>query len=270
MDIVTLLPLPSPIPELPNLRDLGGWRTADGRTVKTGRLFRSTDFRSLTRDTQSALAPLGLRTVYDLRAATERATLPDPVLAGVTEIPLDVLADEKTALPGNLGQVLTDPAVAHRLTEETEGKVIDLMIGTYRQFITMPSANIAYRRFYLGLLGENEVPALFHCTTGKDRTGWAAASFLSLMGVERDDVYLDYLETNKRLLPALQPLFDAFTAAGGNPALLHPLLGVDELYLDAAFTSLEENYGTLSSYFETALGIDADAQSTLRERYLVG
>jgi len=264
------LPSPSPIAALPNLRDLGGWAGHDGRTVVTGRLFRSTDFRSVPDDAPQVLRVLGLRTIYDLRSAAERQALPDPAIDGVTDVPLDVLAGESQAIPGNLGQLLTDPQVAQQLNEQMEGKAVEMMADTYRKFITMDSAKDAYRRFYRGLLGEDSGPALFHCTTGKDRTGWAAASFLSLMGVDRDHVYVDYLETNTRLLPALAPLFDGFAAAGGDPDLLKPLLGVDRAYLDAAFDEVDKTFGDVSNYFAGALGIDAAAQQALREAYLVG
>ncbi len=264
------LPAPSPIVALPNLRDLGGWAGADGRTTVTGRLFRSTDFRTVVNDAPQVLAPLGLRTIYDLRSTAETTDLPDPELDGVADVHLDVLADEKNAVPGNLGKLLSDPKVVHALNDQMEGKATDAMADTYRKFITMDSAHTAYRRFYLGLLGEDHGPALFHCTTGKDRTGWAAASFLSLMGVARDDVYSDYLATNDRLLPALQPLFDSFEKAGGDAALLRPLLGVEKQYLDAAFDELDSTYGTVAGYFAQALGIDTHAQNELRTRYLVG
>ncbi|MFZ2511286.1 MAG: tyrosine-protein phosphatase [Gordonia sp. (in: high G+C Gram-positive bacteria)] len=264
------LPAPSPIGALPNLRDLGGWHGADNRTVATGRLYRSTDFRSVEGDAQQVLAPLRLRTIYDLRSTAETTDLPDPRMDGVHDVHLDVLADEKTAIPGNLGTMLTDPKVVQALTAQTEGAAADLMAGTYRKFVTMDSAHAAYRRFYLGLLGEDSGPALFHCTTGKDRTGWAAASFLSLMGVDRDDVYTDYLETNERLLPALAPLFDTFEKSGGDADLLRPLLGVEKQYLDAAFDELDSTYGTVATYFAQGLGIDADSQDKLRASYLVG
>ncbi len=262
------LPALSPISVLPNLRDLGGWTAAGGRPVRTGKLFRSTDFRSVPADACDVLAPLRLRTVYDLRSAAERRALPDPAIDGVTGVPLDVLADRAQAVPGDLGRILDDPEVVHRLTAQMDGAVAELMADTYRGFIAMGSAKAAYRRLYLGLLGEDHGPALFHCTTGKDRTGWAAASFLSVMGVDRDAVYADYLETNNRLLPALAPLFDKFASLGGDPELLKPLLGVDRSYLDAAFGELEKTFGDVATYFADGLGIDADAQARLRDTFL--
>ena len=68
--------------------------------------------------------------------------------------------------------------------------------------------------------------AALHCTTGKDRTGWAAAALLMLLGVSYDDVLTDYLLTNQQLLPSMQPLLDRFAAEGGDPELLLPVFGV--------------------------------------------
>jgi Tyrosine phosphatase family len=69
---------------------------------------------------------------------------------------------------------------------------------------------------------------VFHCTTGKDRTGWAAAATLLLLGVSTDDVFADYLPTNDQLHPALQPLLGQFRSIGGDPDLLKPVVGVQK------------------------------------------
>ncbi|KJR06311.1 tyrosine-protein phosphatase [Gordonia sihwensis] len=263
---------PSPFPVLPNLRDLGGWVGVDGRPVRHGMLFRSTDFRSIVHDSSAVAeiaATLGLRTVYDLRSAGETEAMPDPVWADVAEVHLDVLADAQTAVPANLATVLTDPAGVAEINRVLEsGGAISTMAGTYRQMITLDSAKTGYRRFYEGLLGEDRSPALFHCTTGKDRTGWASASFLSLMGVARDDVFSDYLLTNDRLVPALAPVFEKFTAAGGDVDALRQVLGVRPEYLEAAFDEVDRVHGGMEAYFAEALGIDSAAQSELRERFL--
>ncbi|ALG83587.1 tyrosine-protein phosphatase [Gordonia phthalatica] len=263
---------PSTVPALPNLRDLGGWSGADGRPVRYGMLFRSTDFRALVDDaaaTQQLHAALGLRTVYDFRSTAETDAMPDPTWDDVAPVHLDVLADTSTAVPANLATVLTDPAAVAQVNEFLAGQgAAQKMVGTYREMITADSARNSYSRFYRGLLGEDRSPALFHCTTGKDRTGWAAASFLSLMGVSRDDVFRDYLLTNDRLVPALAPVFEKFAAAGGDPDLLTNVLGVRAEYLEAAFDEVDTVHGSLEAYFADALGIDAVAQQALRDRFL--
>uniref|UniRef100_UPI0025B8139D tyrosine-protein phosphatase n=1 Tax=Brevibacterium sp. TaxID=1701 RepID=UPI0025B8139D len=105
---------------------------------------------------------------------------------------------------------------------------------------------------------------LFHCTTGKDRTGWAAAAALLLLGVDEEDVFADYLLTNRDLLPAFQGLFEQFTAAGGDPEILKPVLGVDPSYLHAALDEMRRHFGSIHGYFSDGLGLDAQAQGELR------
>ncbi|MEJ9077185.1 tyrosine-protein phosphatase [Gordonia malaquae] len=259
---------PSPVGSLVNLRDLGGWTGSDGRTVRTGMLFRSADFRPLTDDDAPAYQALGVRTVYDFRSAGERESAPDPMFDGASNVGLDVLADSSMAVPANLAEFFSDPALVAKAGEQLSGgKAVEAITSTYRDLVTLPSARAAYRQFFAGLAsGAN--PSLFHCTAGKDRTGWAAAAFLTLLGVSRDDVLTDYLLTNERLVPSLQPIFDKFAAAGGDPAVLLPVFGVREEFLAASFDEVSNVHGSIEQYFADGLGINADTQATLRATFL--
>ncbi|GAB88974.1 tyrosine-protein phosphatase [Gordonia rhizosphera] len=252
-----------------NLRDLGGWATTDGRRVTRGRLFRSAALDRASDADRGTLVGLGLRSIYDLRSIAETQAAPDPVLAGVVGIHLDVVADAQSiSAPANLDKVLSDPETVALASEKlADGSGVARMVESYRELVNLPSALASYRALFIGLLDDDA--ALFHCTAGKDRTGWAAASLLTLLGVERDDVYRDYLLTNEQFLPAIAHIFDGFAAAGGDPELLRPLLGVRADYLDAAFAEVEQLFGTVERYFAEGLGIDDDAQAELRERYLV-
>ena len=262
---------PSPLPTLPNLRDLGGWIGDGGRPVTYGKVFRSTDFRAV-KDPSTVLAQIPLQTVYDLRTTGEITATPDPRMDGVTDLHLDVLADyaSQGAMPAQMNAALEItpeqlPALREKLLAfDVKGKMSD----SYRAMVSSDSGKKAYRRFYEGLLHQDPQPALFHCTTGKDRTGWAAASFLSLMGVSKDDVYTDYLLTNDRLVPALKPITDKWVDAGGSLDEIIPILGVEKEYLDSAFDELEKNFSDVTGYFTTALGLDEDKQNALRERFL--
>ena len=121
---------------------------------------------------------------------------------------------------------------------------------------------------YRLLLEEDDLPVLYHCTTGKDRTGWATAALLTLLGVSEEHVYREYLLTNEQLLPALEPLFTRFEAHGAPRELLVPVLGVDRSYLDESFRALREAFGTIEAYFSDGLGITPSEQELLRERLL--
>jgi protein-tyrosine phosphatase len=77
--------------------------------------------------------------------------------------------------------VLADPKAAEAMLGD--GKAVNLFKESYRELITPPSALAGCRQFFSAIAEDERTPALFHCTTGKDRTGWAAAAILLLLGV---------------------------------------------------------------------------------------
>ena len=254
------------IASLPNLRDLGGWPTAGGGHVRRGLLYRSTDLGKLSDADVPAVAALGLRVVYDLRTESERTAEPDRVPAGADHVVLDVLADAPGAGPAQLLAVLSDPTAA--AAELGAGRGAAIMAEAYRDTARLGSALRAYRRLFSDLAQERNRPALFHCTTGKDRTGWASAAMLMLLGVSDEDVMVEYLLTNDQLLPALRPVFDRFASAGGDPELLRSVLGVEPGYLEAGLDEMRGRYGTIAGYFSDGLGLDADVQAALRDAFV--
>ncbi len=254
-----------------NLRDLGGWRTTGGATVATGALYRSTELSGLTDAGLDVLRGLGLVTVFDLRGTAERDAQPDRLPSGVADVHLDVLADapgNPTAAVANLPKLLADPAAIDPFLED--GSVTEQMAGAYRAIVGSPSALTSYATMFTTIAEDAHRPALFHCTTGKDRTGWGAAALLSLLGVSRDDVFTDYLATNTEILPLTQPMYDTFAANGGDPDLLRPFLGVDRSYLDAAFDEMTTRFGSIDGYFTDGLGLGADVTDALRTGLTTG
>lgn len=250
------------IPSVPNLRDIGGYEVAGGGRVKMGQLYRSVDLSHLHGDDVAALAGLGIRTVFDLRTEGERAAQPDVLPPGAAAVVCDVLAGDKQAAPAQLFDSLVDPAATEKLLGD--GKAAALFEEGYRLIVGLPSALAAYRAFFEAIAQDACRPALFHCTTGKDRTGWAAAMTLLLLGVPEDDVFYDYMLTNRDLLPSLKPLYDRFAAAGGDPHLLDPVMGVERVYLQTALDEMRAQYGSVEAYFADGLGIGAAQQAALR------
>lgn len=251
-----------PIPSLPNLRDLGGWATTDGGSVRRGQVFRSTALHALADEDVALFGNLGIRTVYDLRTEAETVKQPDRVLDGVEYRELDVVADSPATATALVMEVLVNPPARAELLGGGKGE--QAFVDAYRELITLPSAWSSYHRLFTELADPKCRPGLFHCTTGKDRTGWAAAALLLLVGVAEDDVMDDYLLTNAQLLPFLQPHFDEFAAAGGDPDVLLPVLGVEPKYLEASLGEMRAQYGTIEQYFTDGLHIDASTQLTLR------
>lgn len=255
-----------PLTSAPNMRDLGGIPVTGG-VVQPGLIYRSASLAKLDDADESAFAKLDITTVYDLRTAAERDGAPDRLPDGTRTIWLDVLSDAADNITASLPQFLADPAALEAAFGN--GRANEYLAEANRNFVSMRSALTAYRRFYLDLIDENRTgAALFHCTTGKDRTGWAATSLLLLLGATEEDVRADYLETNTDLAPALQPMLDALRDKGVNTDLLQPILGVRDSYLDAALDELRTQYGNIENYARAGLEL-TDAQiDTLRTRFI--
>ena len=252
------------IAAMPNFRDAGGHATAGGGRMRLGFLYRSDQPAGLGPDDEARLASLGLRTVFDLRTAAEIAMEPGMAPAGATRVRLDVLADERDGAPARIIAMLSDP---RRASEELAGgRAAAMFSRVYRSLVATPSAIDGYRRFCLGLLDERGAPALVHCTTGKDRTGWACAALQSLAGVPRETVYRDFLASTPRILGKYRTHLAAFAAAGGDPDVLTPVLGVLPEYLDAAFDEVAARHGSIESWFAVGLGLGDEAVEALRAR----
>jgi protein-tyrosine phosphatase len=254
------------IASVPNLRDLGGYRTTDGKTIASGLVYRSNQLSGISPGDMEELAALKLKNAFDLRTAEERAKRPEELPKGVHYVVLDVLADSPQAGPAQLEKLMADPKRAN--AELAGGKVEAAFEASYREFVSLPSARREFAKLYRSLGNRTQVPAVFHCTTGKDRTGWAAAAFLTLVGVPKDTVVKDYLRSNDYILPAYEKAIDGFVAAGGDPSIPPAILGVKKEYLDAAFEEMRTKYGTIEKYFSEGLGIDLAQQKALRDLYL--
>ncbi|MFC5499037.1 tyrosine-protein phosphatase [Caenimonas terrae] len=234
----------------PNFRDLGGYQTADGKeTVRRHHLFRSDHLGNLEAEDIQLLSGK-LREpvrVLDLRGVTERETAVC-ALEGVTVHSLSI---EPTIV-----QVLSDLTDAgHKLTR---ADVVGHMQDTYRGFVRQNTHRFAS---LFGFLLESSDPLVFHCTAGKDRTGFAAALILLALGVSREDVMGDYLLTNQRLKPKSE-------WKGLTPDVASVLYRVQPEFLDAAFDAVQQKYGGLEAYFREGLGVREAERARLRELYL--
>jgi protein-tyrosine phosphatase len=231
-----------------NFRDLGGYAGRGGRLVRWRRLFRSDHLAALTPDDIALLSPLGLVRVCDFRGAAERAPL-------------------ACALPGVVVHSLAiEPAVVQRIKDLLESghaltapETVRLMQQTYRAFVHDNAGRFAE---LFGHLLESDAPLVFHCTAGKDRTGFAAALVLLALGVPRAVVMQDYLLTNELFrMPPVNP-------GRAPPEVLAVLWRVQEDFLDAALHAVEADFGGVPRYLERALGVGPAELERLATLYL--
>jgi protein-tyrosine phosphatase len=231
-----------------NFRDLGGYTGLDGAKVRRHRIFRSDHLGALGADEASEIAALGLRRIVDLRGVTERSSAAC-VIEGVD---IHSLPIEPTIV-----QAITDLLdTGHHLSPQ---EVVALMQDTYRGFVRRNTPRFAA---LFALLLQSDDPLVFHCTAGKDRTGFAAALILQSLGVSGADVMRDYLLTNERLKPDM--------SAWGRlaPEVAAVMYGVQPEFLDAAYGAVQEDFGGIEPYFREGLGLGEAQRERLRELYL--
>jgi protein-tyrosine phosphatase len=230
-----------------NFRDIGGYRTADGRRVKWGMIYRSADLSKLTASDIANLNGLGVDKVFDLRSTGERRSAPDVFVGRGATVSLDY----------DVHSQAISAALRSAPTPESLRKA---MAAAYPELLT--SIQPELRQLFDQLL-EGKGSTIYHCTAGKDRTGVATALILSALGVPREMIYADYLMSNRFYHPAAS----ATPMGGLPPELSAVLIGVDESYLRTVFDSIDAQYGSVDGYLDRALGIGAAKITRLRALY---
>lgn len=252
---------------LANLRDVGGRTTTDGRTVRRGVAFRSAELRAPAIADDPALAALGVRTVVDLRTSAERSAGPDVLPAGAQGVHADVLDpaphDAGQAPAADLTEILRRPREAQEVLRALDAPA--RMRSTYVDLVRGDAARTGYAALLRRFLEPGAAPVLYHCTAGKDRTGWATTVLLLVAGVDEDQVREEYLAVNPAVRAMYAPLLDGFSALGGDTELLVPLLEVREEYLDAALGAVRETHGSVDAYVRDGLGLADDEVAALRD-----
>ena len=232
-----------------NFRDLGGYAGTGGRPVRWRRLFRSDHLAALTPEDARTFQQLGVTRTFDFRGTGERAAVPYD-LPGVTQHALPI-----------------EPTVVQRMKDlldagetVTPAHTVELMQHTYRAFVHDNATR--FRALFSHLL-ESDAPLVFHCTAGKDRTGFAAALILLALGVPRDVVMQDYLLTNDLYQ---MPVLDDSRAPR---EVLNVLWRVQEAFLDAALQAVDQDFGGPERYLAQQLHLSPAAHERLKARYLV-
>jgi protein-tyrosine phosphatase len=230
-----------------NFRDLGGYRTGDGRLVRWRQLFRSNHLGHLTETDVAIVRGLGVRSAFDFRGTEERAA----AVCGLEEIEVHSLPIEPTvvaALRARLAEGSLSASVA-----------LEIMRESYRDYVRHNTHR--FRALFAHLL-DDSAPLVIHCTAGKDRTGFACALVLHALGVPDDVIAEDYLLTNRfyRRDPA---------SANDLPDDVRQAIGsVEASFLAAAHDAVRTDYGDLESYLKDGLALGKSEHAALKARYL--
>src|SRR5450631_1792468 len=231
-----------------NFRDLGGYRTRDGRSVRWRQIFRSNHLGHVTAADIEVLRDLGLRSAFDFRGTEERVA----ATCGLAEIVVHSLPIEPSVV-ATLRAKLAEGAVL------TSADALDVMRDSYCNYVRQNTPSF---RALFGHLLEDRAPLVIHCTAGKDRTGFACALILYALGVPDQLIAEDYLLTNRfyRRDP---------TASSDLPEEVRQVLArVEASFLAAGFDAVRADYGNLESYFSDGLGLGLRERAALEARYL--
>ena len=252
-----------------NLRDLGGLATTDGRTVCTGRLFRSGHLYDLEVPGRATIDALGLRTIVDLRRPTEVASRPHPDLPGCEVVGISVSDDDN------------EFAVVANAMIDPDAKPLgpDHVTSYFRTLVT--DRLDRYLPVFEVATDPNRLPLLFNCTAGKDRTGMVAAILLRILGVDDDTIMADYLLSNevrrtwiknaeidyrRRIAERLGTSPDKVPE--NRMASLWALLYCRQEYLEAVFETAVDLWGTWTSFVGEGLGLTDDRVAAFRTALL--
>lgn len=236
-----------------NFRDVAGpgagYPTTTGSTVRRGVFFRANELR-LTHEDAASIAALGVTGVLDLRSQHEIDVHPDIEIPGAAWTHVDVLGipmDEISSLPDR-------PAA------------VAMMERVYRGFVEDTATRVALGQVLTHLAGDGV--HLFHCSAGKDRTGWTAALLLHLAGVDDAVIEDDYLLTNEYAEASRAAVLAQIVEHLGpdKAEVYQPVLVADADYLRTSYDSVERLYGDRAAYLREGLGLGDNVLDALRRK----
>ena len=249
-----------------NFRELGGYETLSGKKIKMHKLLRTGNLADLSPFDKQFLTDYGAKYDVDFRSKEEVDNQPDRVPDGVEYIYDPVFSEDLT----NSSKSITDlDTQAH----DDADFGFNHMHYAYEDMIESEPAQKAYRKFFDVLL-ENTVDGesvIFHCTAGKDRTGFGALLALSALGVPQNTIKKDYLLTNITTKDFVDSMVEHARQNGKNENVLQSIRDIQSVrseYLDHAVKVLNDEYGGINNYLRDVMKLSSADIMKLRNIYL--
>lgn len=228
-----------------NFRDLGGFKTKDGRYTKWGKIFRSDDLHNLTDDDLEYLSSIPLVSIVDFRSEPEIKQAPD-------RNPTTLKNNYKLSInPGNL-------LIYDSIATKTEAELELVMMQLNESLVSDSSCVRSYKDFFQLLQSDEEMPLMFHCSAGKDRTGMAGALVLYALGIDEETIFNDYMSSNDYLGDKYAPLKEEYSN-------MSAMFEVRRKYLKAGWDKIKTDYGSVDNFLTNTLSVDTDK---MKEKHL--
>jgi len=254
----------------PNFRDLGGYKTVDGKTVKWDQVYRSGELPRLTDTDIMKLDSLEIKTVVSFLTQPEiDARGEDRLPEGVKEISIPIDTEEGT-------RGLAKEISVARQTSDFSNVPVEINPEIHRLLINI--ANIEYAQLLRKVLVSSNRPMVFHCSHGIHRTGTGAAILLSLLGVPWETIREDYLLSNlyrkeevEHKLEQLRKLAaknQGITPDEVDMTNTNAFYILEAEYIDAALDEAIKKYGSLENYIKEGSGITNEEIQKLKDELL--
>ncbi|MGN1147816.1 MAG: tyrosine-protein phosphatase, partial [Lachnospiraceae bacterium] len=263
-----------------NTRDLGGYRSIDGRLIKRHRLIRSGALADSTEtDRKVLVSEYCLKTIVDFRTSAERNLKPDPDLPGVAYIANPILEEETLGITREEEETEDSNAVVNKVIsaiKENGGTPLGYMKNMYKNLIANPFSRAQYRKFFNILLSQKEGAVLWHCSAGKDRVGVGTILLLSALSIPREQIIADYMKVNEFgrkdvdiLMSTLTGHMDFSSEEGRRQAeAIRLLFTVDRAYAESVFDEMEQEHGSVDAFLEREMGLTPEKREQLKSMYL--
>lgn len=250
-----------------NFRDLGGYKSLDGRTVQHDIFYRSCALGLFNEQELRELELLDLKTILDFRADRAVKNLPDPKIEGAQYVhscaAFNNIGEDLNYSPKEFFSMLVD--------EDQKGNMISSVVSSVLSSLVY--SNEAYKTMFRILMKE-KTPILFHCSQGKDRTGIAAILILLALGVSEKQIIEDYMLTNRHRKVFIDKKLKTFRIPSGLSTnvsqAIYAVEGVIPESVHMLLAEILERYDTYEEFLYREYDLTENDLENLRDLYLEG
>ncbi|WP_025873722.1 tyrosine-protein phosphatase [Enterococcus crotali] len=266
-----------PVDGMNNFRDMGGYETDSGKTVKWGMLYRSDHIHNAKESGIRYLQKLNIKTIIDYRSDEEIEKYPNKKITDeVNTFQLDPnahaaeLSAQFTSSKDN-----EDSSLINKIIEQKEnGQLVsryDIVMEQYKNFVNKEKSKEAFSSL-LKITADPKTPAMVqHCRGGKDRTGFGAMLVLGVLGVAKEDLIADYMLTYTNRVERNQVKMTAYKKLTSDPDVLNYLYSLIETraeFIEESINEIEKSYGTIRDYAVAELGLTNEMIESMKDQYL--
>lgn len=266
-----------PVEGMNNFRDMGGYETYDGRTVKWKLLYRSDHIHNASLKGLEYLKALNIKTIIDYRSEDERGKYPNKVI----DVNIKTYCLDPDAHTAELAAQFTsdkaneDENLVKKIISQKEKGVLvnryDIVMEQYKNFVNKEECKKAFSKMIKVIAEENSAPVDQHCRGGKDRTGYGCMLLLGLLGVKKEYIIYDYMLTHSNRVKRNAVKMEKYKKFTNDQVVLdylYSLIDTQPEFIDASYDAIMSEHGSFENYAKDVLGITNEEIRNLKQHYL--